>query len=75
MKPIPLTFFGNVIAGASADAYPANNYYPANVSGIGFTGVTNYQLSSSSPYRGLATDGTDPGADITGVNSATSGVR
>jgi hypothetical protein len=29
----------------------------------------NYQLSPTSPYRGSATDGTNPGADVTDVMS------
>lgn len=68
-------FLGNIISGVNASQYPANNYYPSSVGGIGFTGSTNYLLSSSSQYKGLATDGTDPGANIGQVSSLTSGVR
>lgn len=35
----------------------------------------DYHLSLTSPYRGLAYDGTDPGANIDAVNSATQGVQ
>lgn len=68
-------FLGNVISGVNASQYPANNYYPSSVGGIGFSGSTNYLLSSSSQYKGLATDGSDPGANIGQVSSLTSGVR
>ena len=35
----------------------------------------NYLLSGASPYRGLASDGKDPGADINGLNTALAGVQ
>ena len=61
------TFEGNVLAGANAAVYPANNFYPANFpQGIGFVDPANgdYRLSSSSPYKNQATDGGDPGVDF-----------
>jgi hypothetical protein len=61
------TFEGNVLAGANAASYPANNFYPPNFpQGIGFVDPANgdYRLSSSSPYKGRATDGGDPGVDF-----------
>ncbi|MET0754202.1 MAG: FG-GAP-like repeat-containing protein, partial [Pyrinomonadaceae bacterium] len=50
------------------------NWYPLNYSSVGFVDLTNgdYRLSSSSPYKNAATDGTDPGADIPLLNSRTS---
>ena len=66
-------FFGSVIAGASAATYPAGNFYPASLSAVGFVGLANgnYRLSSSSPYKQSATDGTDVGANIDAINAAT----
>ncbi|HEX2476093.1 MAG TPA: hypothetical protein VHK01_15185 [Lacipirellulaceae bacterium] len=58
------TFEGNVLAGASASAYPPNNFYPSNFpQDIGFVDAANgdFRLSSSSPYT---TDGNDPGVDF-----------
>jgi hypothetical protein len=60
-------FEGNVLAGANAAIYPANNFYPANFpQGIGFVDPANgdFRLSSSSPYKDRATDGGDPGVDF-----------
>ena len=55
--------------------YPAGNYFPASFSEIGFVDLAsgNYRLASSSPYKGKATDGTDPGADIDALQAALGG--
>jgi hypothetical protein len=61
------TFAGNVLAGANAAIYPANNFYPADFpQDIGFVDAENgdYRLSSASPYKNQATDGNDPGVDF-----------
>jgi polygalacturonase len=65
----------NVISGAAATAYPAGNYYPASISAVRFVDEFggNYTLAADSPYRGLATDGKDIGADIAAVTAATAG--
>jgi carbohydrate binding protein with CBM6 domain len=65
-------FAANVIDAASATTYPAGNFFPANLSEVGFVnlGNGNYRLSSSSPYTRSATDGTDVGANIDAINSA-----
>jgi hypothetical protein len=65
-------FFGSVIAAASAATYPVGNFYPATLSAVGFVDLANgnYRLSSSSPYKRSATDGTDVGANIDAINSA-----
>ena len=62
----------NVIAGSDPSIYPAGNYYPATMGGVGFGGLGggNYRLASTSIYRGAATDGTDIGCDITALNAA-----
>ena len=69
-------FRRNVIPGAPATVYPSDNFYPANLSDVGFVDSAsgNYRLSDLSPYRNGGTDGTDVGADIGGVEDATCGV-
>ncbi len=69
-------FEGNVIAGAKASAYPAGNHFPSALSKVGFVSTSggDYRLSSSSPYKGKASDGTDPGADVAAVRALTAGV-
>jgi hypothetical protein len=61
-----------VFAGSDPSIYPAGNYYPATMSGVGFVNLAggNYRLASTSIYRGAATDGTDIGCDITALNAA-----
>lgn len=56
-------FRRNVLIGANAGSYPGDNYFPSAVADVGFVDPAggNYRLSSSSPYRGAATDGTDIG--------------
>ena len=69
------TFAGNVVAGATAGSYPAGNYFPADVASIGLvdaTLATSGALSASSSYKGLATDGKDPGVDWPTLSSAIS---
>ncbi|MBX4189037.1 hypothetical protein KW785_00395 [Candidatus Parcubacteria bacterium] len=53
--------------------YPANNSYPVTLADIGFVSSTDFHLSSNSPYKGKASDGSDPGADIDAVLYATRG--
>jgi hypothetical protein len=67
----------NIIAGAPASSYPTGNFYPATMSGVGFVDPANgnYRLSSSSSYRGAATDGTDVGANIDAIAAATGSIR
>ncbi|MGH9957751.1 MAG: hypothetical protein ACREBC_11580 [Pyrinomonadaceae bacterium] len=52
--------------------YPTNNYFPSTVSEVGFIDPAggNYRLSSSSRYKGKASDGTDPGVDVDALNKA-----
>lgn len=53
--------------------FPSDCYFPLNVAGINFVNFAgaDFALSSSSVYKNQASDGTDPGADITAVNAAT----
>jgi hypothetical protein len=69
-------FTGNAIIGAQASLYPAGNYFPATVGAAGFVDAAgfNWRLGASSALKGLASDGTDPGADIAAVEAATQGV-
>jgi hypothetical protein len=79
-----LIFTHNLLVGCSAsqyDSYPTNRV-TATPGSVGFTAYStdgassnNYKLGSASAYRGIASDGQDPGANITGLNSATTGVR
>src|SRR5262249_48788236 len=77
-------FNGNVISGGAAIhqtvAWPDGNLFPSNQPAIGYVGFNggfggDYHLDPSSPYKGTANDGTDPGANIDLVNQYTSNVR
>ncbi|MBX4204994.1 MAG: dockerin type I repeat-containing protein [Candidatus Doudnabacteria bacterium] len=56
--------------------YPGN-YFPKTWTDVGFTDMTanNYALTSASIYSHAASDGKDVGADVTSINSMTSGVK
>ena len=67
-------FQRNVIAGASASSYPANNFYPATLDGVFVDAASgNYRINSSSSYKNAGTDGKDPGCDIDALLAAQSG--
>ena len=71
------TFMGNVlilINGSSG--YPTGNFYPSTVTSVGFlnAGALDFNLLASSPYKGKATDGRDPGADVDVINTLLIGV-
>jgi hypothetical protein len=75
----PYTMSHNALIGGSG-VWPAGNYLPATPAGVQFVNYNNanggnYTLLSTSPYHNAATDGKDLGADITAVNSHTSGVQ
>jgi hypothetical protein len=59
----------NADIGGSANGYPAGNYFPSNITSVGFVDYAggDYHLSSSSPYKNLGTDGKDLGADIDSI--------
>lgn len=80
-------FSGNVVAlGAYfGTAYPSSNYYPATLDAVGLAGgaTAAYSVSStpaslalapSSQYKGKATDGTDPGANMDRIIAAVANV-
>jgi uncharacterized protein (TIGR03437 family) len=65
-------FRKNVIAGADAEAYPTDNFYPSSLSQVGFQGLAtgNYRLAPSSRYKNAGTDGRDPGCDFDALQRA-----
>jgi len=80
-------FSGNVVAMAAyfGTGYPSGNYYPATLDAIGLAGGGSaaYSVSSSpaslalapsSQYKGKATDGTDPGANVDRIMAAVANV-
>jgi len=64
----------NVITGAAASRYPADNFFPPTLEDVGFVDprAGDYRLAGSSPYRGATTDGRDIGADVDAVLDALS---
>ena len=61
-------------------SWPSGNHYPQNQAGVGYVNLKNgflgdYRLSSSSPFKRTASDGTDPGPNIDALNSYTQGVN
>lgn len=70
-------FSNNVIfGGGSASQYPASNSVAASSDQVGFVDAAggNYALDDSSPYKGSASNGGDPGADMAAVQQATATV-
>ncbi len=72
-------FTGNVLTGRSPTVftnYPGN-FFPASMAAVGFVDATNgnYALSPGSPYKGKATDGTDPGVDFVALDAAQAGAN
>lgn len=64
-------FQRNVVIGGQSSSYPAGNYFPGSVNGVGFVDPSgNYRLSGSSPYVNSATDGSAVGANIPAINAA-----
>jgi len=65
-------FKGNVVVKPWSVSYPSGNYTTADVSAVGFLAwPSSPQLGGGSPYRGQATDGTDPGANMQALVAAT----
>ena len=69
-------FASSLVIAAPTASYPTGNSYPASASAVGFVnyGGGDYRLAASSPYKGTATGGTDPGADFAALLSWTNGV-
>lgn len=74
-------FVDDVIAsGGDPSLYPAGTYFAASTSSIGFanfggSSASDYALTSSSPYKGKASDGTDIGINAATLSQLTSGVK
>jgi hypothetical protein len=71
-------FQSNVIeniapSGVSQSKYPASTLFSPDWGAVNFVNFAsgNYALAPSSPYKNAGTDGKDIGADITGLNAAT----
>jgi len=67
------SFTKNVIIGATASAYPPDNFFPTGVTAVNFVDAAggNFQLAANSPYKNAGTDGKDLGADLNAVVAAT----
>jgi uncharacterized protein YjdB len=59
---------------AYVSKFPVESWYPT-LAGIGFTSATDYRLSSSSPFKGRGSGGTDPGANIDELSRRTAGSK
>lgn len=70
-------FFANIMARSPAAQYPAANFYPTTLDGVGFADALSgdYRLAATSVYRGGATDGTDPGCNFAALAAAYGAVR
>jgi hypothetical protein len=73
------SFNRNVIIGVDPDYvsyHPQSSFYPTTMDQVGFGSSSNgdYRLSPSSPFKGRATDGTDPGANFDELNRRIAGV-
>lgn len=61
----------DVFISGQSSAYPTQNYFPSSIGQVGFVDLSgNFRLTSGSPYRTSATDGSAIGADITAINNA-----
>ena len=67
----------NVFIGGTMGALPGTNFFPADNGAAGFesfaTGDADfrgYALASTSPYAGMATDGSTPGIDPAAIDAA-----
>ena len=70
------TFNKNVLQ-RSSSGYPATSTYVTNLNNFGFQNPNehDYELKTSSPYKGAGTDGKDIGADIVGLKEKTACVE
>ncbi|MFN0085086.1 MAG: hypothetical protein ACKVX9_06840 [Blastocatellia bacterium] len=64
----------NVMVGAPAARYPADNFYPATFDLVKFADrpARNYRLAPASPYKSAGTDGKDIGCDFDALDAAMS---
>jgi len=71
-------FKGNVLAGGFD--WPEGNWSVRDQKSIGYVNLNNgldgdYHLAESSKFKGKASDGKDPGADVDAVLAAVAGIR
>ena len=62
-----------IVAGGTPSTYPANNYFAATLTNLGFVNLSlgDYRLATGSSYLGKGYDGRDIGADINQVDNLT----
>ena len=65
---------GIASSGVPQSSYPVSNFFPLDWAAVKFVDLAkgNYALAPSSPFKNAGTDGKDIGADIAGLNAATS---
>jgi hypothetical protein len=78
-------FQGNVLAGGGSirghhPDWPEGNFMAGGLASVGFVNLNggldgDYHLAPSSKFKGKATDGRDPGADVDAVLAGIRGVR
>jgi hypothetical protein len=67
---------GNLMSGGTASRYPAGNLFNSDFTGqFLLTTPGDFRLKSTSVAIGRATDGTDVGADVTGIMIQTGGAE
>ena len=68
-------FARNVLVGGPGAVYPANNFFPAQMSAVGFSDLAggNYRLALNSLYHSAATDGADIGVNFDALQTAIGG--
>jgi hypothetical protein len=74
-SPAPVStrnvIIGVTRSGQSSAGFPSGNFFPTDYAAVGFVNYQytggNYALSGSSPYKGLAAGGKDPGCDFTRI--------
>src|SRR6266849_289140 len=66
---------GKIANGPLDNRYP-NDFITANQAAVGWVDIANvnYALANNSPYKGRASDGTDPGVDMSSLIAALRGV-
>jgi cellulose synthase/poly-beta-1,6-N-acetylglucosamine synthase-like glycosyltransferase len=65
-------FQGNVIPGGQSSNYPGGNFFPNKLSDVGLSATTGFNvgLLPTSPFRGKAGDGSDPGVNLAALTKA-----
>jgi hypothetical protein len=60
------SFVNNLLIGNSLYQYPANTYFAPSMDQVGFVNykAEDFLLASNSPFKGMATDGTDFGSNL-----------